>query len=712
MILRGSQIAAMVFCLLLAGRAGFGQQDQPIYDNALENSWTSWSWATVGFSSTVSPHSGSYCISVSVGVTNYSALYLHHDAFDTRVYSNLTFWIRGVTNGALVLVQATLSTVQQTAINLPALTTNWTQYALSLASLGVTNKTDMDGFWIKERVGAAALFYVDDIKLTAIPAPAVVHISVMATQTIRIVDARYFGLNAAIWDSVFDTPDTISLLTALDNRVMRFPGGSAADEYHWASNKTGTNTWTWATSFDNFMHVATNTWAQAFITVNYGSGSAAEAAAWVRYANITNGAGFKYWEIGNENYGNWETDTNARPNDPFTYAKQFKNYAAQMKSVDPTIKVGAVAETGEDSYPTYTDHPATNSRTHLVHHGWTPVMLTTLKGLGVTPDFLIYHRYAQSAGEENDAGLLQSSGTWPGDAADLRGQWNDYFGEQATNVELVCTENNSVYTNPGKQSTSLVNGLFLADSVAQAMMTEFNAVLWWDLRNAQETTNNNSAALYGWRNYGDYGITDSSNPSSAVNHYPTFYAAKLLKYFARGGDRLVPATSDYSLLAAYAAERTNGFLTLLVINKSATSNLNANIAIAGYSFATNMPVFVYGIQQDNAASTNNNAGADIAITNATFQGTNVNCTFPPYSITVLALAGESVVRITALDVATTGMGLAIQGLPGLHYDIGVSTDLVSWTPLVTNTLAGAGFNWLDTDVDNTPVKFYRSAWLP
>ena len=701
---------AAVLCLLLAARAAFGQQDQAIYDDALQNGWADWSWAAVNFASTATAHSGSACISVTAAA--YQALYLHHSAFDTRGYSNLTFWIRGAANGGLLLVQATHTNAPQLAINLPALTTTWTPYALSLASLGVTDKTDMDGFWIKERNGNALVFYVDDAQLTAVPAPAVVHVGVTATQTIRSVDARYFGVNAAIWDSAFDSTNTIALLREMDNRVMRFPGGSLADDYHWASNTTGTNTWKWATSFANFMHVATNTGAQAFITVNYGSGSAAEAAAWVRWANLTNAAGFQYWEVGNENYGTWETDTNARPNDPFTYATRFKDYAAQMKAADPAIKVGAVVETGEDSYANYTDHPATNSRTHLVHNGWTPVLLATFKGLGVAPDFLIYHRYAQSPGQEDDAALLQSSGTWPGDAADLRQQLSDYLGAPAANVELVCTENNSVYTSPGKQSTSLVNGLFLADSVAQAMMTEFNALLWWDLRNAQEAGNNNSASLYGWRNYGDYGITDSSNPSTAVNRYPTFFVAKLLKYFARGGDRLVPATSDYPLLAAYAAVRTNGFLTLLVINKSPVNSLNASVSVAGYSFATNAPVFSYGIPQDSAASTNYSAGAGLVITHAALAGTNFSYTFPPYSVTVLALASQSVVRVTSLAVADDGISLALQGLPDLRYVIQTSTNLAAWTPLATNIPSAEGFTWLDADATNAPRKFYRPAWLP
>lgn len=236
-----------------------------------------------------------------------------------------------------------------------------------------------------------------------------------------------------------------------------------------------------------------------FITANYGSGTPAEAADWVGYSNLTQRYGFTYWEVGNENYGSWETDCTARPHDPFIYATRFKEYFSQMKAVDPTIKIGAVVEIGEDSYANYTDHPATNPRTGRTHNGWTPVVLATLKNLGVTPDFAIYHRYDQSPGRESDADLLQSSTTWANDATDLRQQLADYLGAAAANVELVCTENNSVSSKPGKQTTSLVDGLFLADSVGQVMQTEFNSLIWHDLRQGPEAANNNSSWLYGWR---------------------------------------------------------------------------------------------------------------------------------------------------------------------------------------------------------------------
>src|SRR6185436_18056969 len=219
--------------------------------------------------------------------------------------------------------------------------------------------------------------------------PTSVNVNVNAASVIRTVDARHFGVNAVIWDGVFDTATTINLLTEMDNKVLRFPGGSLSDEYHWESNTTLNNNWQWATSFDKFAHVASNTHAQVFITVNYGTGTPAEAANWVRNANVTKGLGVRYWEIGNENYGTWETDSNPRPHDPYTYAVRFKDYWTQMKAVDPTIKVGAVIITGEDSYANYTDHPALNPRTSQSHNGWTPVMLATLRSLGVTPDFVV-----------------------------------------------------------------------------------------------------------------------------------------------------------------------------------------------------------------------------------------------------------------------------------------------------------------------------------
>ncbi|MFZ0678925.1 choice-of-anchor D domain-containing protein [Candidatus Binatus sp.] len=623
-------------CCLALPSVARAQTDQSVYTDALVNGWQNWSWATVNLSNTTPVQSGTDSISVSAGP--YQALYLHQTAFDSTPYTALLFWINGGSaGGQLLQVQATLNGASQTVVTLPALAANsWQQVTIPLSSLGVQNQPDLDGFWIQDRSGTTQpTFFVDTITITAQPPPSVVNVTVNAAQPVRIVDARHFAVNTAVWDADFDTSNTINLLTRMGAQALRFPGGSLSDDYHWATNTTDSNTWQWATSFDSFAQVATTVGTQAFITVNYGSGTPAEAASWVQESNVTKHYGFKYWEIGNECYGSWETDNNTLAHDPYTYAQRFQQYYTQMKAVDPTIKIGAVAITGEDSYANNTNHPVVNPRTGQTHNGWTPVMLATLRSLGVTPDFLIYHRYAQAPAAESDRGLLLSNTTWSTDAADLRQQLNDYLGAAAPGVELDCTENNSVYTNPGKQTTSLVNGLFLADSICAAMNTEFNSVVWWDLRNGQETTNNNSSSLYGWRQYGDYGITDSVDPAGPADTYPTFYVDRLLQYFARGGDQLVSSTSDYPLVSVCAAERTNGGLTLLVVNKSPTNAFNTNITVTGASPGSAGTLYSYGIPQDNAAETGVGS-ADIATNPITGLSTNFSYNFPAYSANVIA----------------------------------------------------------------------------
>jgi alpha-L-arabinofuranosidase len=440
-----------------------------------------------------------------------------------------------------------------------------------------------------------------------------VRVSVEAAQVVRSVDARMFGMNTAIWDPIFDTPDTVVLLRELGVQALRFPGGSLSDAYHWASHTSIGRSRAWPASFANFVHVATNIQAEVFLTVNYGSGTPEEAAAWVRCANGTNNCGFKYWEIGNENYGDWEYDEYSTAHDPLVYATRTKEFFNQMKAADPAIKIGVVV--AAEGY-----------------RDWTPKMLAQLKQLGVTPDFVIHHLYPQYAGGENDARLLQSTAQWTADATKLRAQLKNCFGDGHTHIELICTENNSVSEKMGKQTTSLVNGLYLADSFGQIAQTEFNSFLWWDFRNMQESNHNNRSSLYGWRPYGDHGIL-----SGHQTRYPTFYTFKLLTHFARGGDRIVRATSDHKLLSVYAARRASGDLSLLVINKSPSATAKANISIADFQPASAATLYSYGIPQDDAARTGTGS-EDIAESRLTGAAARFPGLFAPYSASVIVLS--------------------------------------------------------------------------
>ena len=506
--------------------------------------------------------------------------------------------------------------------------------------------------------------------VSAAAARAQANVTVDATSVVRTVDNRMFGLNTAVWDGTFSDPQTLAALKAVDAGVLRYPGGSTSDDFNWlTSTLVMEGGGPGSTDFDTFAATAKAIGAQVVITTNYGTGSPAQAAAWVLYSNVAKGYGFKYWEIGNECYGTWEDDAQSVPHDGFTYATRAVEYILAMRGIDPTIKIGVVADASEDSYSNGTTLVVMNPVTGTPHSGFTPVMLATMKTLGVLPDFLIYHSYAQNPTNENDATLLQSASAWQANATELRTQLTDYLGPSGAAIELLVTENNSASYDPGKQTTSLVNGLYMADSVCNVMQTEFNSLIWWDLHNGQQTMYNNSMSLYGWRQYGDYGIE-----SPMHDPYPTYYVMKLMSNFARGGDRVVKATSDTSLLAAYSVLRANGTLSVLVINKSPTLTYNVSFTINGYSPIPSAKVYSYGIPQDTAAQTGAGS-ADVAVTSISNAAGSFSASFAPYSVTLVSLSTPSAtptatsqpVSQTVASGSTVVFGFTANGIPAPTY---------------------------------------------
>ena len=763
--------AASLWLALSPARA---QAPFAVYADQLVNGFQDWGWAPHNYANALPVHSGTSSVAVTM-TSGYQGLQIYHPDLNSSLYSSISLWLNGGAAGGqklqvygLLHVGTANNAGQGQYFSLGTLPTNgWQHFIIPLSALGVANHTNFTGFVIQDRTGMAQpTFYVDDIQLIAAPAPLPVHLSLNATQAVRSVDARWFAVNTAIWDSNFDTPSTISLLRELGTRMLRAPGGSLSDEYHWSTDISLTNNWRWPTSFANFVHVATNIGAQALITVNYGTGSTNEAAAWVAYANgsttntlslgvdqfgtnwwtvgywaslraaaplgnddgknflrlsRTAPLGFRYWEIGNECHGTWETDSNTVPHDPYTYASRARDYVHLMKAVDATVKIGVVVTPGESSSSNNANHFAINPRTGSTNYGWTPVMLATLKSLGTMPDFAIHHRYPEytdsnnPVGADSDAFLLQCSTQWALDAADLRQQLNDYCGVAGTNGELLCTENNSDAGAQGRQSTSLVNGLYYADSLGQIMQTEFNAFVWWDLRNGTDTSGWFDSTLYGWRMYGDLGMVNG-----LATRHPTFYAAKLMQFFAQPGDTLLSATSDYPLLAAYAARRASGALSLLVLNKDTTTNFTAQVALTGFVPDAVATLRSYGIPQDEAARTNAPAQAqDIVMTNFPAASAGFNYSFAPLSLTLFSFA-PAAPRLTVLPPVPNLGGqfvVQLQGQPQVRYYIQTSTNLSAtnlsaWTTVSTNTLVANTLTITNPVPAGTAARFWRALWQP
>ena len=371
--------------LLWLGRPPLAQAqtDQAVYTDALVNGWQNWSWATVNLSNTAPVQSGTDSISVSAGP--YQALYLHQPPSIPPPYTSLVFWINGgPTGGQLLQVQATLNGAAQTVVTLPALAANtWQQVTLPLSSLGVQNQPDLDGFWIQDRSGTTQpTFFVDTISIKAQPPPSVVNVTVNAAQPVRIVDRAPFcsqhrrvgrRLRHEQHDQSADLDGRAGAALPRRLALRRLPLGHQHDRQQYLDLGYLVRPILRRSPPRSARKPSSPSTTDRARQPKRPHGS--------RQSNVTNHYGFKYWEIGNECYGTWETDTNTVAHDPYTYAQRFQQYYTQMKAVDPTIKIGAVAVTGEDSYANNTNHPVVNPRTGQTHNGWTPVMLATLAQL-------------------------------------------------------------------------------------------------------------------------------------------------------------------------------------------------------------------------------------------------------------------------------------------------------------------------------------------
>ena len=137
------------------------------------------------------------------------------------------------------------------------------------------------------------------------------------------------GLNTAPWDTAFTGDSGQALLPRLRSAgigMLRYGGGSFADDYGWeggvqvqdcphggsdavvpALGAGGCASGT-ALGFDPFSQEAARLGASTFVTVNYGTGTPTEAAAWVTASRQVPGPGVALWEIGNESYACWEAN--------------------------------------------------------------------------------------------------------------------------------------------------------------------------------------------------------------------------------------------------------------------------------------------------------------------------------------------------------------------------------------------------------------------
>src|SRR5688572_14756384 len=112
----------------------------------------------------------------------------------------------------------------------------------------------------------------------AAPTAVATTVDVDVRAGLATVPETALGVNHAIWDAELGTAAVSDLLRQAGVRMLRYPGGSYSDIYHWRDHTAPGGYVAPGTDFDTFMAAAHRTGAEPMIVANYGTGTAQEAA--------------------------------------------------------------------------------------------------------------------------------------------------------------------------------------------------------------------------------------------------------------------------------------------------------------------------------------------------------------------------------------------------------------------------------------------------
>ena len=407
--------------------------------------------------------------------------------------------------------------------------------------------------------GTAGGFKIDNIRLTnqrevkAKERPAVIKVAIKGESDVLNpeISGGLFGINAALWDGdMLDNKNfkvqTRDFAKRINHGIIRYPGGLRADDDHW---KEILDNHDWMVDTDEFLEWLKKTGSNAMFTVNFGSGTEQEAAAWVKHTNVDKKAGILYWEIGNEVYGNWHPYYEKYGKDGGTiYGKRARKFIEAMKKVDPTIKVAVLG---------------------VLEGDWNEKVLAET---GDIADGLIVHHYPQHFGEENDFALLSAPQTLTAIYERLHkvvDKWTKKFNKDKK-IELWLTEWNSVDFNPGPQTLAIENGLFVADYLGMLATENVDNAQYWDIHNDITPEG------------GDYGYLTRSGENCMNCPRPSYWAFQMASDALRGKLMKTTITGDEdALLTAYYTVNGNK-KQLLLVNKSPYSDFDIKLDIPGF----------------------------------------------------------------------------------------------------------------------------------
>jgi alpha-L-arabinofuranosidase len=421
-----------------------------------------------------------------------------------------------------------------------------------------------------------------------VPAAASYTVTVDRSSIITKIPRSIFGNNSNLWMTQMVTePSLMDHITTVHPHIIRFPGGSISDVFFWnaqpntppadapaqlvQANGTsvaagywfGKNTESWTFSVDNYYSMLQQTGNQGLITINYGyarygksanpvATAAHLAADWVRYDNGRT----KYWEIGNENYGDWEAgyriklaDNNDGQPEFLTgalYAQHFRIFADSMRKAaletGKTIVIGAV--TSESAPQAWWTPTAAN---------WNTGMLGNVNN---SPDYYIVHNYYTPYNTNSNAADILSTATV--ETVKMMNYVKQTFQATGSTVKPIALDEWNIFATGSKQAVSHINGLHADLLLGETIKNNFGMTARWDLAN-------------GWNSGDDHGMFNNGDEPGGVvkwNPRPAFYHMYFFQKFL--GDRLVSATSSSSDIVSYASSYSSGEVGVMIVNTSTT----------------------------------------------------------------------------------------------------------------------------------------------
>jgi hypothetical protein len=760
---------------IVLGFRVFGQTDQQIYTDSLQNGWQDWGWATLNYNNASPVHSGSKSVAVTIADNSYQAIYIAHNAFDSTPYASISFWVNGgPTGGQQLQIQAILGTAAQTAVKLPLLATNsWQKINVSLVSLGVAAQPNFSGFWIQDRIGAAQpTFYLDDITLLAStnPPPPITNSPV----TIAI-DAKLnrHPISPLIYGVAFADSNQVADLNVPLNRS----GGNSETRYNWQLNahnhaadwyfeSIADSSSTPAAAADDFVANSKGAGAEPMLTIpmiGWVPKLAANRGKLASYSIAKYGS-----QTGNDSQwfadaGNGISSTNGNPpitwNDP-TDANFATNSAFQRAFLQHlTNRWGLSAKGGVRYYFMDNEHSIWHSTHQDIHPtGATmaeirdkifdyaaQVKAADPNALVLAPEEWGWSGYFYS-GYDQQYGSKHGWTSFPDRTAN--GGWDylpwllNQFRQKATNTNQRLLDYFTVHYYPQ-------SGEYGSDTSTAMQLTRNRSTRsLWDTNYVDASWINSVVMmiprLKNWvTNYypgTGIGITEYNWGAEAHINGATAQA-DVLGIFGREGldlatrwttpDASTPTYKSIKMYRNYDGRRsTFGDVSVraAVPNPDSVSAFAAERSMDGAmtvmvinkqsASGANVVINLTNFQGSGTAQVWQLSSSNVIsrLADIAFTGNSLAATLPPQTITLLVLAAGSTTPAPAWLQAnpvtgTNLVGLVVNGEPGQTYILQSSSNFVSWASIQTNSLTGS--NWHATvPVIKNERMFYRVQKAP